>query len=111
MNKDLDCGPLDDSLTNIQWLGKMSTCALESDPGKQTTEKENQESQTFQVSCSFLSPQYDSVMHYTLHTYAHVKETGDLRHVPKTKLLNCSAFTASDGIAENCCAARFEMIR
>ncbi|XP_036976811.1 forkhead box protein M1 isoform X1 [Acanthopagrus latus] len=49
LNKDLDCGPLDDSLTNIQWLGKMSTCALESDPGKQTTEKENQESQTFQA--------------------------------------------------------------
>uniref|UniRef100_A0A671WXU8 Forkhead box M1 n=1 Tax=Sparus aurata TaxID=8175 RepID=A0A671WXU8_SPAAU len=32
LNKDLDCGPLDDSLTNIQWLGTMSTCALESDP-------------------------------------------------------------------------------
>uniref|UniRef100_A0A3P9AZ18 Forkhead box protein M1 n=1 Tax=Maylandia zebra TaxID=106582 RepID=A0A3P9AZ18_9CICH len=29
VNKDVNCGPLDDSLTNIQWLGKMSTCALE----------------------------------------------------------------------------------
>lgn len=37
LNKDLDCGPLDDSLTNIQWLGTMSTCALESDPAKQMT--------------------------------------------------------------------------
>uniref|UniRef100_A0A665VBH4 Forkhead box protein M1 n=1 Tax=Echeneis naucrates TaxID=173247 RepID=A0A665VBH4_ECHNA len=32
LNKELDCGPLDDSLTNIQWLGKMSTCALDPDP-------------------------------------------------------------------------------
>ncbi|XP_073336752.1 forkhead box protein M1 [Pagrus major] len=49
LNKDLDCGPLDDSLTNIQWLGRMSTCALESDTDKQTTDKENQESQTSQA--------------------------------------------------------------
>ncbi|XP_044041752.1 forkhead box protein M1 isoform X2 [Siniperca chuatsi] len=51
LNKDLDCGPLDDSLTNIQWLGRMSTCALEPDPAKQMTNKENQNSnlQTFQA--------------------------------------------------------------
>ncbi|XP_070848306.1 forkhead box protein M1 [Chaetodon trifascialis] len=44
LNKDLDCGPLDDSLTNIQWLGKMNTCALEPDPAKQPTSTENQNS-------------------------------------------------------------------
>ncbi|XP_040885659.1 forkhead box protein M1 [Toxotes jaculatrix] len=42
LNKDLECGPLDDSLTNIQWLGRMSTCAFEADPTKQMTNKENQ---------------------------------------------------------------------
>lgn len=54
----MDSGRLDDSLTNIQWLGRMSTCALQSDPAKQKTNKENQSpnSQAFQVSCSFLSP-------------------------------------------------------
>ncbi|KAM6895290.1 forkhead box protein M1 [Xenentodon cancila] len=40
--KDANCGPLDDSLTNIQWLGRMSTCGLESDPPKQMTDKEKQ---------------------------------------------------------------------
>ncbi|XP_071358049.1 forkhead box protein M1 isoform X2 [Trachinotus anak] len=51
LNKELECGPLDDSLTNIQWLGRMSTCALEPDPAKQVTNKENQnsDSQTFQA--------------------------------------------------------------
>ncbi|KAM7378429.1 hypothetical protein PAMA_013371 [Pampus argenteus] len=51
LNKDLDCGPLDDSLTNIQWLGKMSTCAFEPDPAKTMFNKENQnsDSQTFQA--------------------------------------------------------------
>ncbi|XP_070785172.1 forkhead box protein M1 [Enoplosus armatus] len=51
LNKDLDCGPLDDSLTNIQWLGRMSTSAFEPDPAKQMTNKENQNSnsQTFQA--------------------------------------------------------------
>ncbi|XP_061570328.1 forkhead box protein M1 isoform X2 [Cololabis saira] len=39
--KDANCGPLDDSLTNIQWLGRMSTCGLESDLSKQTADKEN----------------------------------------------------------------------
>uniref|UniRef100_UPI0037E828DD forkhead box protein M1 n=1 Tax=Semicossyphus pulcher TaxID=241346 RepID=UPI0037E828DD len=50
VNKDLECGPLDDSLTNIQWLGKMSTCTLEGDDAKQMADKENQKpnSQTFQ---------------------------------------------------------------
>uniref|UniRef100_A0A3P8U1W9 Forkhead box protein M1 n=1 Tax=Amphiprion percula TaxID=161767 RepID=A0A3P8U1W9_AMPPE len=46
-----DGGPLDDSLTNIQWLGKMSTCTFEADPSKQMPLKENQNppAQTFQV--------------------------------------------------------------
>ncbi|XP_041636758.1 forkhead box protein M1 isoform X2 [Cheilinus undulatus] len=43
LNKDLECGPLDNSLTNIQWLGKMST--LETDPAKQMENKENQSPQ------------------------------------------------------------------
>ncbi|KAF3705231.1 Forkhead box protein M1 INS-1 winged helix Winged-helix factor from INS-1 cells [Channa argus] len=42
LNKELECGPLDDSLTNIQWLGKMSTSALETDPNNQMINKENQ---------------------------------------------------------------------
>uniref|UniRef100_A0A3P9KLS8 Forkhead box protein M1 n=1 Tax=Oryzias latipes TaxID=8090 RepID=A0A3P9KLS8_ORYLA len=42
LSKDGNSGPLDDSLTNIQWLGKMNTCALESEPAKQTQGKENQ---------------------------------------------------------------------
>ncbi|RVE56555.1 hypothetical protein OJAV_G00222650 [Oryzias javanicus] len=42
LNKDGNGGPLDDSLTNIQWLGKMNTCALVSEPAKQTQDKENQ---------------------------------------------------------------------
>uniref|UniRef100_A0A3P9AZ64 Forkhead box protein M1 n=1 Tax=Maylandia zebra TaxID=106582 RepID=A0A3P9AZ64_9CICH len=51
VNKDVNCGPLDDSLTNIQWLGKMSTCALEPNSTKQLSSKENQKllPQTFQV--------------------------------------------------------------
>ncbi|XP_024143830.1 forkhead box protein M1 isoform X2 [Oryzias melastigma] len=42
LSKDGNGGPLDDSLTNIQWLGKMNTCALVSEPAKQTQDKENQ---------------------------------------------------------------------
>ncbi|XP_020569643.1 forkhead box protein M1 isoform X2 [Oryzias latipes] len=42
LSKDGNSGPLDDSLTNIQWLGKMNTCALESEPAKQIQGKENQ---------------------------------------------------------------------
>uniref|UniRef100_A0A669EYA5 Forkhead box protein M1 n=1 Tax=Oreochromis niloticus TaxID=8128 RepID=A0A669EYA5_ORENI len=51
VNKDVNCGPLDDSLTNIQWLGKMSTCALEPNSTKQLSSKENQNPlpQTFQA--------------------------------------------------------------
>lgn len=58
VNKELEGGPLDDSLTNIQWLGRMSTCALEPDPTKQMSDKENQNtpSQASQVSCCLLSP-------------------------------------------------------
>lgn len=43
LNKDLDCSPLDDSLTNIQWLGRMSTDGLGPDPTKKQANKENQE--------------------------------------------------------------------
>ncbi|XP_059182232.1 forkhead box protein M1 isoform X2 [Centropristis striata] len=49
LNKELECGPLDDSLTNIQWLGRMNTCAFEADPAKQMANKENQNPQTFQA--------------------------------------------------------------
>lgn len=59
VNRELECGPLDASLTNIQWLGRMNTCAFEPDPAKQMADKENQDpnSQTFQVSCPLLAPQ------------------------------------------------------
>ncbi|XP_062239242.1 forkhead box protein M1 [Platichthys flesus] len=40
-NKELECRPLDESLTNIQWLGKMSPSTLEPAPPKQVTGKEN----------------------------------------------------------------------
>uniref|UniRef100_A0A3B4GP26 Forkhead box protein M1 n=1 Tax=Pundamilia nyererei TaxID=303518 RepID=A0A3B4GP26_9CICH len=42
VNKDVNCGPLDDSLTNIQWLGKMSTCALEPNSTKQLSKAPQQ---------------------------------------------------------------------
>ncbi|XP_075967857.1 forkhead box protein M1 [Anarhichas minor] len=42
LNKELECGPLDDSLTNIQWLGTMNT--IEQDAAKQMAVKENQSS-------------------------------------------------------------------
>lgn len=43
VNKDLDRGPLDDSLTDIQWLSRISMCALEPDPAEEeNTKKENQ---------------------------------------------------------------------
>ncbi|KAM4569599.1 forkhead box protein M1 isoform 1-T2 [Odontesthes bonariensis] len=55
LNKDANCGPLDDSLTNIQWLGRMSTCALEPEQAKQMTNKENQipASQTLQAHSTY----------------------------------------------------------
>lgn len=43
MSKDVDGGRLDDSLTNIQWLGKMSSSTLESGSAKETSNQENQE--------------------------------------------------------------------
>lgn len=45
-NKDLDCSPLDDSLTNIQWLGRMSTDGLGPESSTECANKENQESST-----------------------------------------------------------------
>ncbi|XP_045064787.1 forkhead box protein M1-like isoform X2 [Coregonus clupeaformis] len=41
LNRDLDCSPLDDSLTNIQWLGRMNTDSLGPDPAKKAANKEN----------------------------------------------------------------------
>ncbi|KAL3048243.1 hypothetical protein OYC64_006924 [Pagothenia borchgrevinki] len=51
LNKELECGPLDDSLTNIQWLGRMNTCGFQPDPVKQMANKENltMSSGTFQA--------------------------------------------------------------
>lgn len=49
LNKDLECGPLDDSLSNIQWLGRMDACAIEPDPAKLVANKENTNTQTPQV--------------------------------------------------------------
>ncbi|KAI4802783.1 hypothetical protein KUCAC02_006359 [Chaenocephalus aceratus] len=51
LNKELECGPLDDSLTNIQWLGRMNTCGFQPDPVKQMAIKENltMSSGTFQA--------------------------------------------------------------
>ncbi|XP_076732109.1 forkhead box protein M1 isoform X1 [Maylandia zebra] len=50
LNKDVNCGPFDDSLTDLKWLGRMSTCALEPNSTKQLSSKENQNSlQTFQA--------------------------------------------------------------
>lgn len=51
LNKELECGPLDDSLTNIQWLGRMNTCGFQPDPVKQMAVKENltMSSGTFQA--------------------------------------------------------------
>uniref|UniRef100_A0A672F6U7 Forkhead box protein M1 n=1 Tax=Salarias fasciatus TaxID=181472 RepID=A0A672F6U7_SALFA len=40
MIKDLPCGPLDDSLTNIQWLGKMNSSVLETDLAQSKSDKE-----------------------------------------------------------------------
>ncbi|XP_041113110.1 forkhead box protein M1-like isoform X2 [Polyodon spathula] len=40
-NKNLDCSPLDDSLTNIQWLGRMSTDSLGPCAVKTEADKEN----------------------------------------------------------------------
>nr|XP_015816434.2 forkhead box protein M1 isoform X2 [Nothobranchius furzeri] len=46
--KEASCSPLDDSLTNIQWLGKMDSCALEPDSEEQTTDKSIPTSQNLQ---------------------------------------------------------------
>lgn len=52
MNIGASCSPLDDSLTNIQWLGKMNTSALEPHLANQTIDKEKklQAPQILQVS-------------------------------------------------------------
>ncbi|KAG7454572.1 hypothetical protein MATL_G00261290 [Megalops atlanticus] len=43
-NKQVDCSSLDDSLTNIQWLGGLCTDGLRSDPFRKASNKENRES-------------------------------------------------------------------
>ncbi|XP_017267179.1 forkhead box protein M1 isoform X2 [Kryptolebias marmoratus] len=53
MNKDASCRPLDDSLTNIQWLGRMSSCALEQDTVKQDQENQIKTSQNKQESAKY----------------------------------------------------------
>ncbi|CAI5636287.1 unnamed protein product [Oreochromis niloticus] len=56
VNKDVNCGPFDDSLTDLHWLGKMSTCDLEPNSTKQLSSKENQNPlQTFQNKFILLS--------------------------------------------------------
>uniref|UniRef100_A0A8C6SBU9 Forkhead box protein M1 n=1 Tax=Neogobius melanostomus TaxID=47308 RepID=A0A8C6SBU9_9GOBI len=52
LGKDLECGPLDDSLTNIQWLGRMSTCSLETRPAKPIADKENLNVSRVSQSCN-----------------------------------------------------------
>ncbi|XP_074521398.1 forkhead box protein M1-like [Halichoeres trimaculatus] len=49
---DLESGLLDNSLTDIQWLGNMSACDFESDPTEQMANKKNQnpDSPYYQVS-------------------------------------------------------------
>lgn len=41
LKKETECFPLDDSLTNIQWLGKMSTDGLGTEPDDKGSSKEN----------------------------------------------------------------------
>ncbi|TWW64799.1 forkhead box protein M1 [Takifugu flavidus] len=41
LNKDLECHPLEDSLTGLQCLRGSSTCAAPAKPAKQTSNKEN----------------------------------------------------------------------
>ncbi|KAJ0012598.1 hypothetical protein NQD34_016932 [Periophthalmus magnuspinnatus] len=56
-NRQMNCGPLDDSLTNIQWLGRMNTCSLEQHPTKPITDKEKlQVSQVLQPPLSERPP-------------------------------------------------------
>ncbi|KAL0962958.1 hypothetical protein UPYG_G00347700 [Umbra pygmaea] len=43
LNRDLDCSPLDDSLTNIQWLGRMSTDGLEPVAANKAANKDSYE--------------------------------------------------------------------
>lgn len=56
VNKDLDCRPLDDSLTSTQSLPAVSGCAAQPQPqpAQQTPDEENENSHS-QASCSFLS--------------------------------------------------------
>uniref|UniRef100_A0AAV2IV46 Forkhead box protein M1 n=1 Tax=Knipowitschia caucasica TaxID=637954 RepID=A0AAV2IV46_KNICA len=52
-----ECGPLDDSLTNIQWLGRMSTCTVEQHPIKPILDKDKMPVSQMLQSCN---PQGDA---------------------------------------------------
>lgn len=64
MKKELDGSALDDSLTNIQWLGRMSTDGLGPDPLRKVSNKENREScqQLQQVLTAFCNAALTCVM-------------------------------------------------
>ncbi|MED6247481.1 hypothetical protein ATANTOWER_003703 [Ataeniobius toweri] len=53
------CGPLDDSLTNIQWLGRMNTSALEPDLANKFADQENklQAPQNLQAQSTYSNPE------------------------------------------------------
>lgn len=70
VNKELECGPLDDSLTNIQWLDKI-TSTTEPDPTRKVSNKENLNtpSQGLQVRHCFYVKLLDENTHqYHTHT-------------------------------------------
>ncbi|XP_055010046.1 forkhead box protein M1 isoform X2 [Boleophthalmus pectinirostris] len=50
--KDMECGPLDNSLTNIQWLGRMSTHFVEQFPTKPLPDKEKLQVSQMLQSCN-----------------------------------------------------------
>lgn len=50
-----DCSPLDDSLTNIQWLGRMNTQVSGVEPENKESNKENLEVQ-FKSCCMSFTP-------------------------------------------------------
>ncbi|KAM3588020.1 uncharacterized protein V6R79_019298 [Siganus canaliculatus] len=56
-SKELEAPPLDNSLTNIQWLGKMSTSALEPDPLKQLDSKQKLSSSSSSVQAPVENPE------------------------------------------------------
>lgn len=53
MNLDGSSSPLDDSLTNIQWLGKMNTSSLEPHLANDSAEKESIDQKPQELPVSF----------------------------------------------------------